>query len=156
VNFDKLNTYLSTFSNIAVLIGIVALVYELNQNNLIARAQTRGEISASAKEILSVLRDSPIMTKIREKRINGEPLSPEEEQWIRSTYRIELKDFENIYYQYRIGLFDENEMEPMRALWRFRISDCDIEFRDTYQSFRGLLDPLFQTEMDRIRSESSC
>ncbi len=50
---DQLNRWLSLAANLGVLAGIILLVFELEQNREIMRAQTRNEVSAQVVGLLS-------------------------------------------------------------------------------------------------------
>lgn len=97
MNFDKLNNWMTLFSNMAVLAGIVFLGYELQQNNEIARAQSRSEVSRISVENTRMFQ-SPYNLEIVTKIENGEELSVADETWLFQAYRSEIKSWQNVYY----------------------------------------------------------
>lgn len=155
MNVDKLNGWLTFVTNIALLIGVVVVIYELQQNNLIARAQTRSEISRSTIESAAMY-SSPEAIRLTAKFTKGEEFSIEDNVWLRTAWRREFRSWENVHYQYRLGLFDENEMESYRYFWQLRADDCSDLFSGYYQELRMQLEPHFRSEMDRKFTAADC
>ncbi|MDA1372017.1 MAG: hypothetical protein O2971_14790 [Proteobacteria bacterium] len=67
MNLKEFNEHFHLISNIAVLLGIVFLGYELQQNNIVAKAQIRNEIANAANFNISA-NLSPEGLAIRGKR----------------------------------------------------------------------------------------
>ena len=155
MNLDNLNKWLTLVSNVAVLGGIVFLGIELQQNNLIAKAQTRSEISRISVENTRMFQ-VPISLEITAKRRAGEELSVQERTWEAQAFRSEFKSWENVFYQYRVGLYDEPELEAYRSTWRNRFGRCEVPFIQSYSSVRMQLEPSFRGEMDSLLSQSNC
>ena len=81
MNIDNLNRWLTLISNVAVLAGIIFLVVELQQNNLIAKAQTRTEITRASVENTRLLQD-PISLSVFTKLRNNEEVTEQEAMWL--------------------------------------------------------------------------
>ena len=152
---DKLNQILSLSGNAAVLLGIVVLIYELQQNNVIAKAQMRSEISQSAINNIGMAQ-TPEGMAISEKLQLGEGLTPGERTWVSSGYRKEFRAWENVHYQYRVGLYEENEMDSYRVFWQGRANGCDPLYADFYFDNRIQFEPNFRGEMDSIFNNANC
>ena len=155
MNNEKLNSWLSLAANLGVLVGIIILVLEVQQNNLIARAQMRSEISQSAINNIGV-NLAPERMAISNKNARGEELTPGEIRWIRTFYRMEFRAWENVHYQYRIGLYDENEMESYRFFWQGRANACNDIYSQFYIENRLQFEPNFRAEMDVFFDNASC
>ena len=99
----------NTLANLGVIAGIVFLAFELRQNNEMMRAQTRGELSRDTIELLSINMNDAAYADVLMRGNDGEELSDVE----RYQYELHRNAFiwlwENITYQYEIGLYDEAE-----------------------------------------------
>ena len=49
---DRVNRWLTLGANIGVLVGIVLLIFELNQNREMMRAQIRNELTTGVQDLL--------------------------------------------------------------------------------------------------------
>ncbi len=100
---------LGLIANLGVIAGILLLVFELNQNRDMMRAQTRNEISRGVVELLSSTSTSVELADAWARARQGEMLPPAQavmlETFTESLYRY----WENSHYQYRQGLYDEDE-----------------------------------------------
>ena len=152
---ERINHWLTLLANFGVLLGILVLIYELNQNNVIAKAQTRSDIANFSRENVRMFQ-SPFALEIARKRTSGEELSFEEVRWMNQAFRAEIRSWENVHYQYRVGLYDENEMESYRVFWRNRAEDCSDLFKSWYEQVRTQIEPNFRAEMDTYLREAKC
>jgi len=97
MNIDNLNRWLTLISNVAVLAGIIFLVVELQQNNLIAKAQTRTEITRASVENTRLLQD-PISLSVFTKLRNNEEVTEQEAMWLTLAFESTFKAWQNVYY----------------------------------------------------------
>lgn len=75
----ELGQAVQVFGNIAVVLGILLLAFELNQNHDMTRAQTRSEISRQITDFLSgVAGDSELASLMRRAQA-GEELTADED-----------------------------------------------------------------------------
>lgn len=111
-----LSELLQIATNVAVLIGLIFVGLELQQNNLIARSQTRTDILSGLTDITIPHMEEYGSSRMFKAR-NGEELTEEELYWLQRRYNLLLRYHENIHYQYRNGLFDESEMASYRNNW---------------------------------------
>ncbi len=155
VNVELINSWLSLTANIGVLVGIYILIFEVEQNSLIARAQMRSEIAQSAIDNIGMNMTAEGI-EITDKQARGEELSPGEVSWLRSFYRREFRAWENVHYQYRMGLYDENEMESYRFFWRARAESCEQLYDEFYARSRMQFEPNFRSEMDEYFETANC
>jgi hypothetical protein len=96
VTSDRLTRWLATGGNAAVVVGLLLLVYELNQTRELTRAQMRSEISSGIYDLLA--------------------MSANYFQYASRT-RAMFRYFENVHYQYRVGLYDDGEFERQKIAW---------------------------------------
>lgn len=159
MNLDKLNNWLTLGANLGVLVGIIFLIVEVQQNNLIARAQTRMDIAGSMRENILMF-SSPEGISIQAKLTRGEDLSLEEQIWIRLSFRNEIKAWENVAYQYSLGFYDQEEIDTYRQTWMDRAQRCrepfGEQFFEAFQSFSNQIRPSFRAELQGYFSENGC
>ena len=106
---ERLNRWLTLGANLGVLIGILLLVFELNQNRDLVRAQIRNELSQGVIDILRLRTDNEQLADILFRAENGEELSPLESSRYMHFYRAFFRYVANVHYQYRQGLYDDSE-----------------------------------------------
>jgi hypothetical protein len=106
---DKVNKWLSFGANLGVLIGIFLLIFELNQNRETMRAQTRSEIAAIDIGHLHTVSTNQELADILRRARSGEELDETESTRYLFHSLATIRTFENVHYQYRLGLFDEEE-----------------------------------------------
>ena len=109
---------LQLLGNVGVIIGILLLVYELNQNREMVQGQTRNELSQAVTAMLLELNADRDFADINFRGDNGEELTDFEAYRYLGAVIAQLRFHENVHYQYRNGLFDEAEYEATRELWR--------------------------------------
>ena len=102
-------------ANVGVITGIIFLAIELRQNNQMMVSQTRSNIATSLSSTLNPVTTDAELAEAIYRLDTGEGVTGAEE------YRISLYDeqlfryWENAHYQYRRGLYDENEWAGHRA-----------------------------------------
>ena len=107
---DFIVTYLNTLlGGLAALAGIV-LIREMQEQNRVARANARQNVSDSHQEI-ALKGMTPRMVKIKIKLRNNEDLTPEEDAAYLTYFSIMLRSRENQHYQYSIGMIDASEWD---------------------------------------------
>ena len=100
---------IAIFANIGVLVGIALLIFELNQNRNMMRAQTRNEISRGAMDLLITGATSEPLAAVMVRANAGEKLSAEENFMFLNRAELTFRLWENANYQYRQGMFDATE-----------------------------------------------
>jgi len=144
---------ITIIANLGVLIGILLLVFELNQNRIVTEAQTRSAITASIIELTKMVAQTPMGMTIYEKRLDKEPLTVKEIFWQRGASRAVFRHWENVYFQYRVGLFNEEELDTYRVYWRIVVR-CRTWHQDFWANAKMQFNPQFRKEMDSILGES--
>lgn len=144
---DRLNRWLTLGANLAVLVGLVFLVIEINQNNDMMRAQTRSGITDAIIDNIKIGMD-PRVIVAHQKQRNGQPLSDEESILLNQFASATLRLWENTHYQYRNGLFDDAEFDADLAVWREEMQKP--EFKLHWSSHRHTYSEAFRTQIDEI------
>lgn len=109
----RFNDWLALLANVAVVAGIVFLGLELRQNTTAVMAQTRDSIAEKEMEYYGWLATNADLASIAVSAttVGVEALSETEKRmWIGFTSAV-FREWENANYQYRAGLFTEDEYE---------------------------------------------
>ena len=144
---DTINVTLQILANLGVLGGIIFLGIELKQNTEMMESQTRNEISQSILRLLEMERHSDLVTAYM-KIEDGTPLDPKDRYFLDNMANATLRHWENTYYQYKKGLFDQEEFDADFEVWREVTNDVNYsqhwqKMRHTYsQEFRSIIDDL--------------
>jgi hypothetical protein len=104
----------NTIANVGVIIGILLLVFELTQNREMMRAQIRNEIATSLSGALPAVMDSELADALF-RADNGGEVTGAENYRISLANEILFRYWENAYYQYEQGLYDEIEFSGHRG-----------------------------------------
>lgn len=158
VNTDQVNKWLTVGANIAVVAGIVFLALQLNQNSRMVQTQTRNAITESILDFQFNAEMSGLADIARKGNQDASSLTVEETQKLFTLYVANLRLWENIHYQYRNGVFDEDEFTAERNSWKNRGARSPL-LRSAYcQLKQGGLSPAFVAEMDELAygDPSSC
>jgi hypothetical protein len=153
MDFDRLNRWLTLAANIGVFLGIVLLLFELNQNRVVTEAQTRSAITASIIELTGMFSQTPMGMTIYEKMLSNEPLTVQELIWRRGASRSLFRHWENVYFQFRVGLFNEQELDTYRVYWR-NVTRCQPWQQEFWDNTKMQFDPFFREELDLILEEA--
>ena len=159
VSADKLNQWLTLVANLAVIAGMVFLALELSQNSRMMQTQTRNAVTESILNFQFNAETSGLRALAQKANSDPASLTAEESQRVAQLYVSNLRLWENIHYQYRNGVFDEDEFNAERNSWR-ALGERTPLLRGVYCQLkqRGSLSPAFVTEMDRLAygSPESC
>lgn len=142
---------ISIMANIGVIVGIVFLVLELNQTNEMVRAQTRASVTQATLENIAMYRDARVMSAFQRAR-NGGSLSADDLYILDNSSNATLRMWENNYYQYRAGLFDESEFDAELTVWR-QLLQNEPEFERHWRSSRLNYSAPFRQIVDGIVDE---
>ena len=155
MNSDRLNRWLTLGANLGVLVGIILLVVELNQNREMMRAQTRNELAMGIVDLLQTPAANEQLADVLFRANAGEEITP------RELFQFELRTnalfryWEDVHYQYRVGLYDEIEFDRQRDAWK-RSFDLSARQADYWCRVRLLYSPEFMAEMDRLLTDNPC
>ena len=122
MNYDKLSRWVAVIANLGVLLGLFVVVFELQQNRLATEAQTRSDVSNASYDSTLRWAESPEIVTVITKLSSGEQLTAEEQIILTFVRVSEARRWENTYYQYERGLFEESEFEALSQIWRRRMN----------------------------------
>ena len=155
MNTEHVNKWLTVGANLAVLAGIALLIFELQQNRAMIRAQTRSEISRELTSLLSQVATNPQLANLVRRADNGDELSPDEEKQYGHRSAALFRFFENVHYQYRQGLYDESEFQAHRKAWREFFASSATAARN-WCNYSEFVSPRLKAEIDSLTEESPC
>ena len=156
MNADRVNRWLTLGANIGVVIGLMLLIFELNQNSDLVRAQIHQARSDTWVSNRVDFADSEFLLHAYDKFIKaGGPLDPTAIDRLNPTESARVSryaqalmgDYDNLYYQFQQGYLDENyyrsrvEMGIKRwaPIWKLSV-------------FLENMTPGFQEEVERLTS----
>ncbi len=151
MNIERTNSWIQLIGGIGVIAGLVFLAYELKQNAEMTAAQTRSELSQSVITLIEMERH-PGHVAAYMKSKSGQALSREDKFYLDGMANATFRHWENTYYQYQKGLFDNEEFEADFEVWREAMLEPSylehwLTRRHTYsQSFREAIDQIVNEE----------
>ena len=145
---------LQLLGNAGVIVGILLLVYELNQNRQMMQAQTRNAISETIVDRLLGEADNPDLAAINLKAEAGETMTALETRRYQLIWQATFRYWENVNYQYRNGLYDDSEYLAHREAWRQIAVGPHV--RDLWCERRSRYADEFVAEMDELLGENLC
>jgi len=83
------------------------------------------------------------------RRDRGEELSPEDRYYLESMAKATLRHWENTYYQYKAGLFDDEEFAADFEVWRSAMSQEN--YLDHWKTQRKTCSEEFRQVIDQLR-----
>jgi len=155
MNAHKANRWLTLGANVGVLFGILLLVYELAQNREMIQSQTRSEVSRQVSDRLQLMASDSELASIWRRARDGEELSVDEETQYFLLIQATLRDWENIHYQYRKGLFEDAEFDAEKAAWQ-RVLSGDQLFHKYWCALRDNFSPDFSAEINESIAAGIC
>ncbi|MEQ9007390.1 MAG: hypothetical protein RLP12_05865 [Ekhidna sp.] len=153
MQFDKLNQLLTLIANLGVIAGILFLAIEVRQNTAMMQAQTRDSIADKLIDWqLSLGTDFYTSQAFVTGNLGAEFESTAQEISYLMLASSNFRIWENEYYQFSKGLYEEQEFLPRLNRWKDNIQREDMNYnliwclrRDSYSlDFQRLLDSWIQ------------
>jgi len=142
----ELGQGITILTNVGVIIGILLLVFELNQNLKMMQSQTRTAVAEILVSLLALEASDAELIELQAKAASGQA-TPTEQVRFDTLYEAYWRYRENVHYQYRNGLYDEDEYTALRNAWVEELNSNDA-VRSTYCSRRHVQPPAFTLEID--------
>jgi len=154
VESDQVNRWLTLIANFGVLLGLLLLVYEIRQNHEMTRAQTRNEIAANEVDRLNFLAGNDELVDLLIRSNTEELLDEADRIKIRFLRYGAFRQWENNYYQYRMGLFDEEQYVAGKESWKLIVNGR--RYHEYWCEFRMQVAGEFRQEIDGIFENLEC
>ena len=161
MKYDSLNKWLSLFANLGVLIGIVFLVIEIRQANLIAERDARiDSVSQSYELQKSFLENSDVAAVMAKLASSDANLSPAEEFQAESYAHLLVREAAGLNMNYETGFITGDVLQRHLANLRSNIRRApgvrpylENAFEEIFQP-QGVTGPVLETlieELDRLK-----
>ena len=122
----RMRLIIELISATAIIVSLVFLGIEANQSNQLAKATIRQALNETDMEIYRVQMDEEIITHALYKNDNNLPLN-DYEQYNVNLYNVyNFRDFDNSFYQYRIGLFEQSDWLAYRRIIKSLLRDPTV------------------------------
>ncbi|MGI9249357.1 MAG: hypothetical protein ACR2QI_10100 [Woeseiaceae bacterium] len=152
---DRLARWLTVGANVGVLIGIILLIVELDQNRDMMRAQTRHELAMGIVDLLQIPASNEQLADLMYRANSGEEITPRELFQFQMRTNALFRYWEDVHYQYRVGLYDEIEFGKQRDAWKASFAKSSLAVQYWCQ-VRSLYSPDFTSEMDNLLRDNPC
>ena len=123
---NRLAQWLTIGANLGVLIGILLLIAELKQNQDMMRAEIRHELSVGIVDLLQTAASNEQLADVLHRAVSGEDLTPTELFQFEMRTNALFRYWEDVHYQYRVGLYDDAEFEKQREAWRVSMQRSEL------------------------------
>ena len=152
---DKANRWLTLGANLGVLVGLILLIAELNQNRDMMRAQTRHELAMGIVDLFQTPASNEQLADLMYRAKSGEEMTPTELFQFQLGTNALYRYWENVHYQYRVGLYDDIEFGKQREAWRTHFANSS-RAEQYWCQVRSLYSPEFASEMDSLLANGPC
>jgi len=152
---DRLNRWLTLGANLGVLVGIILLIVELDQNREMMKSQTRNDLAMGIVGIQRGISENNQLADVIARAEAGETLTPSETVQFSARSFAMYRYWENVHYQYRVGLYDEVEYSKQKDSWYgyMNASKANAQF---WCSSRDIFSPAFAAEVDSLLKKYQC
>ncbi|MDL2353033.1 MAG: hypothetical protein QFC78_09310 [Pseudomonadota bacterium] len=154
-SFLKISSSISLAANVVTVAGLIIVALQLYENQRITRAQTRHELASTIVTILSDTANNPQLASVIYRGSNGMPLTPVEQFQFEVRSNALLRYWEDVHYQFRMGLYDEEEFDRHRDAWAATIRQSK-GFAEYWCRVRQLYSPAFANEMNALLPSGAC
>jgi hypothetical protein len=139
---------ITILANVGVIAGIVFLAVEIRQNNRIVQAQTRAQIASESADHLMRRAENGELADIASRAENGDVLSPADERRLFNLFQSRFRRWENIHFQYRRGLYSEEEFTGNLKAWGGALSNQAAQRH--WEQQRDSFSPEFRQDIDEL------
>lgn len=152
---DRLIQSIALAANCVTILGLLLVIVQLRQNRSLMRAQVRHELASTIVDLLNSSANNSQLASVMRRAGLGEQLTADEQFQFRLRSNALLRYWEDVHYQYRLGLYDEVEYSRQKAAWKASFASS-IAFVNYWCEVRTLYSPLFASEIDRLLPPQSC
>ena len=139
---------------LAIFLGLVFVGLEMRQNTKMMRAQIRNSMTENTMEYVGWSATSEALAEaVAINRQEGAAeLTPSQYHMVRAWAGAQMREWENSFYQNKLGLFTEAEFGARKNIWRQRMTTgarSEI-YRRLWMDLAETFAPDFRDEIDRI------
>ena len=136
-------------ANGATLVGLLMVIMQLQQNRTLMRAQVRHELASTIVDLLNSSANNSQLAGVLRRASLGEQLTEDEQMQFRLRSNALLRYWEDVHYQFRLGLYDEVEYSRQKAAWKATFASS-VGFVKYWSEVRTLYSPRFAEEIDGL------
>lgn len=137
---------------IATIATLAYLAVQIRHNSRVVKAQTRATIGTATSDIILREAVNPDIVRALAKTEAGEELSREEKLQLRMVATATFRHWENVFYQYRQGLYDSGEFEAHSQTWRRLVVEGWL--KDYWKQLRHNFSAELRALVDAFASET--
>ena len=120
---SKFRNIIEIISVFAIVLSLIFLALEVKQSNQLAKATIRQALNETDMEVYKVQMDEDVITKALYKIKKNITLDDYEAYQVNEFQTFNFRDFDNSFYQYIIGLFEENVWLAYRRIIKSLLKD---------------------------------
>jgi len=128
---------------------------QLQQNRALMRAQVRHQLATTIVDLLNTPANNNQLASVLRRGALGEQLTPDEQFQFRLRSNALLRYWEDVHYQYRLGLYDDVEYSRQKAAWKETFA-TSVGLVNYWCEVRTLYSPRFVSEIDGLLPPHSC
>jgi hypothetical protein len=125
------------------------VIMQLQQNRTLMRAQVRHELATTIVELLNSSASNSQLASVVRRAGAGEQLTEDEQFQFRLRSNALLRYWEDVHYQFRLGLYDEVEYSRQKAAWKATFASS-VGLVNYWSEVRTLYSPRFESEIDGL------
>jgi hypothetical protein len=141
--------WIALAANAGTIVGLLMVIMQLQQNRTLMRAQVRHELATTIVELLNSSANNSQLAGVLRRGSLGEQLTEDEQLQFRLRSNALLRYWEDVHYQFRLGLYDEVEYSRQKAAWKATFASS-VGFVKYWAEVRTLYSPLFAAEIDGL------
>mgnify|MGYP001160113623 CR=1 FL=1 len=148
----KFKILLNSISTIAVIGSLIFVGIQINQSNQVAKATIRQSLNETDMQIYAITMDQPSLSKADYKLKKGKKLNDYEKYQLIKYREYNFRDYDNSFYQYQIGLFEEEAWEAYRRLIKKTFNN-DLLYFKMWNENKESFSSSFQKEITELLKE---
>ena len=146
---DRLIQSIALTANCVTILGLLLVILQLQQNRTLTRAQVRHELASTIVDLLNSSANNTQLAGVWRRGGLGEQLTEDEQMQFRMRSNAILRYWEDVHYQFRLGLYDEVEYSRQKAAWKATFAGS-VGFVKYWSEVRTLYSPPFAAEIDGL------
>jgi len=146
---DRLIQSISLMANCVTILGLLLVIVQLQQNRTLMRAQVRHELASTIVDLLNSSANNSQLADVLRRAGRGEELTEDEQLQFRLRSNALLRYWEDVHYQFRLGLYDEVEYSRQKAAWKATFASS-VGLVKYWREVRTLYSPRFAAEIDGL------
>ena len=146
---DRLIQSIALAANCVTILGLLLVILQLQQNRNLMRAQVRHELASTIVDLLNSSANNHQLAGVLRRGALGEQLTADEQLQFQMRWNAILRYWEDVNYQFRLGLYDEEEYSRQKAAWKATFAGS-VGLVKYWSEVRTLYSPRFTAEIDGL------